>query len=70
VVKLRHLLHHPPPFIKIAKKYYYHSLSQVLLFSLFKKIQCRRGLGYAKICEEIKRGKCPEPKKKESKRVR
>jgi len=26
----------------------------VLLFSLSKKIQCRRGMGYAKICEEIK----------------
>ena len=26
---------------------------------------CRRGMGYAKkICEEIKRGKCPEPQKR------
>ena len=23
-------------------------------------------MGYAKICEEIKRGKCPEPQKKKS----
>jgi len=24
-------------------------------------------MGYAKICEEIKRGKCPEPQKKKEK---
>ena len=40
----------------------------MLLFSLSKKIQCRRGMGYAKICEEIKRGKCPEPRKKKEKK--
>jgi len=27
-------------------------------------------MGYAKICEEIKRGKCPEPRKRKKKRVR
>jgi len=36
----------------------------MLLFSLSKKIQCRRGMVYAKIGEEIKRGKCPEPRKR------
>jgi len=25
-------------------------------------------MGYAKICEEIKRGQCPEPRKKEGKK--
>ena len=39
----------------------------MLLFSLSKKIQCRRGMGYAKIYEEIKRGKCPEPRKRKKK---
>ena len=38
-----------------------------MLFSLSKKIQCRRDIGYAKICEEIKRGKCPEPRKRKKK---
>jgi len=73
VVKLRYSLahiyytiHHHS--LKLLKKiYYYHSLSQILLFSLSKMIQCRRGMGYAKICEEIKRGKCPEPRKKKEK---
>jgi len=39
----------------------------MLLLSLSKKLQCRRGMGYAKICEEIKRGKCLEPRKRKKK---
>jgi len=27
-------------------------------------------MGYAKICEEIKRGKCPKPQKKKEKKER
>jgi len=54
---------------KSAKNIVITHCPKVLLFSLSKKIQCIRGMGYAKICEEIKRGKCPEPRKRK-KRVR
>lgn len=32
-----------------------------------KRSNAERDMGYAKICEEIKRGKCPEPRKRKEK---
>jgi len=75
VVKLRYSLadihytihHHTLKLLKNNIITHYHKYC----YSLSKQIQRRRGMGYAKICEEIKRGKCPEPRrKKERKRVR
>jgi len=58
VVKLRYSLAH------IYYTIHHHSLILLKILSLTvpnivilsKKIQCRRGMGYAKICDEIKRG--------------
>jgi len=52
--------HHSLKLLKILSL----TVPSVVILSLSKKIQCRRGMGYAKICEEIKRGKCPEPQKR------
>jgi len=70
VVKLRYSLahiyytihHHLLKLLKIIL-----SLTVPNVVILSKKIQCRKGMGYAKICEEIKRGKCPEPRKRKKK---
>jgi len=69
VVKLRYSLAH------IYYTIHHHTLKLLKILSLTvpsigilsKKIQCRRGMGYAKICDEIKRGKCPEPRKRKKK---
>jgi len=74
VVKLRYSLahiyyiihHHSLKLLKILSL----TIPSVAILSLSKKIQCRRGMGYAKICEKIKRGKCPEPQKRKRKKVR
>jgi len=72
VVKLRYSLAHiyytiHHHLLKIAKKILSLTVPNVVILSLSKKIQCRRGMGYAKICEEIKRSKCPEPRKRKKK---
>jgi len=70
VVKLRYSLAHiyhsiHRQSLKLLKNIITHCPEYC--YSLSKKIQCRRGMGYAKIYEEIKRGKCPEPRKKKEK---
>jgi len=75
VVELRYLLAHIHYTIhhlalKLLRIILSLTVPNVVILSLSKKIKCRRGMGYAKICEEIKRGKCPEPRKRKKKSER